>query len=156
MPSTVGGDSGTGIERDRLLPRLKGLLTKVSSHRKVRHAVIGAAAIDGSWEWSDAAGEANPDGTPMGPETPWFLASVTKLYIASVVFRLHEQGRINLNAPIPEYLPDGLKDGLHVRDGVDRTSQITVTHLLAHGTGLPVYHPMELLAEALAAGKVGA
>ncbi|MCJ7726052.1 MAG: beta-lactamase family protein [Acidimicrobiia bacterium] len=138
------GDAGAVIDRDRVVPRLERLLANTSSHRKVQHAVVGAAAIDGSWEWIDAIGEANPDGTPMEPETPWFLASVTKLYIASVVLRLHEQGLIDLGAPIPEYLHDGFKRGLHVRNGVDRTAQITVTHLLAHATGLPdslVEHP---------------
>ncbi len=125
------------VGSDKVVPRLERLLLKVSSARKVRNVVIGAAAIDGSWEWTDANGEANPDGTSMTTDTPWFLASVTKLYIASVVLRLHEQGLIDLDEPIPEYLPDELQTGLHVRDGVDRTDRITITHLLAHATGLP-------------------
>ncbi len=137
MVADASGEAGAVVEPDDVVPRLEHLLHKVSLHRKVRHVVLGVAAIDGSWEWSDAAGEANPDGTPMAPDTPWFLASVTKLYIASVVLRLHEQGLIDLDEPIPTYLPDGLKTGLHVRDGVDRTAQITVNHLLAHATGLP-------------------
>lgn len=131
------GEAGVVVGPDEVVPRLEQLLHKVSSYNRVRHVVLGAAAIDGSWEWSNAAGEANPDGTPIAPDTPWFLASVTKLYIASVVLRLHEQGLIDLDAPIPGYLPDELKTGLHVQDGVDRTALITVTHLLAHATGLP-------------------
>ena len=122
---------------DEVVPRLERLIQKLSSDRKVRHVVLGAAAIDGSWQWSDAVGSANPNGTPMATDTPWFLASVTKLYIAAVVLRLHEQGLIDLEAPIPGCLPDELTTGLHVRDGVDRTAEITVTHLLAHATGLP-------------------
>jgi D-alanyl-D-alanine carboxypeptidase len=136
----TGGPEGRGdggIERDRVVPRLEELLGKVVAHDKVRHAVIGAAAIDGSWEWCGATGEANPDGTAMGPETPWFLASLTKLYIASVVLRLYEQQLIDVDAPIPEYLPDSLKTGVHVWEGVDRTADIRVAHLLAHATGLP-------------------
>jgi CubicO group peptidase (beta-lactamase class C family) len=125
------------VGQGRVVPRLEELLQKAVGYRKVRHAVIGAAAIDDSWQWVDAAGEANPDGTAMEADTPWFLASVTKLYIASVVLRLHEQGLVDLAAPIPEYLPGSLATGLHVRDGVDRTADISVTHLLAHATGLP-------------------
>jgi CubicO group peptidase (beta-lactamase class C family) len=136
VPDASGG-AGAPVEPDEVIPRLERLLQKVFSDRKVRHIVLGAAAINGSWEWSDAAGEANPDGTPMTSDTPWFLASVTKLYIASVVLRLREQGLIDLDAPIPSYLPDELKTGLHVRGGVDQTAEITVTHLLAHATGLP-------------------
>lgn len=137
MVPDASGQAGAVVGLDEVVPRLERLLEKVSSYRKVRHVVLGAGAIDGSWEWGDAAGEANPDGTPMASDTPWFLASVTKLYIASVVLRLHEQGLIDLDAPISGYLPDELKTGLHVRDGVDRTAEITVTHLLAHATGLP-------------------
>jgi len=136
IPESIG-DAGAVARPDEVVPRLERLLQKVSSYSKVRHIVLGAAAIDASWEWSGAAGDANPDGTPMAPDTPWFLASVTKLYIASVVLSLHEQGLIDLDAPIPGYLPDELKMGLHVRDGIDRTAQITATHLLAHATGLP-------------------
>jgi CubicO group peptidase (beta-lactamase class C family) len=137
MVFDASSQAGAVVGPEEVVPRLERLLPKVSAHRKVRHLVLGAAAIDGSWEWSDAAGEANPDGTPMAPDTPWFLASVTKLYIASVVLRLYEQGLIDLDAPIPDYLPDELRTGLHARDGIDRTAQITVTHLLAHATGLP-------------------
>ena len=136
MTPAPGRRDETTVARDRVVPRLEKLLAKAAAPGAVRHAVIGAAALDGSWEWCEAAGEANPDGRAMGPETPWFLASVTKLYIAAVVLRLAEQERIALDAPIPEYLPDGLRTGLHVRGGVDRTSEITVTHLLAHATGL--------------------
>lgn len=127
----------TDVGRDQLVPVLERLLEKVSSARGVRHAVMGASSIDGSWEWIEAAGAADEDGSPMEPDTPWFLASVTKLYIASVVLLLHEQGLIDLEAPITEYLPDELNTGLHVLGGIDRTSDITTTHLLAHATGLP-------------------
>jgi CubicO group peptidase (beta-lactamase class C family) len=137
MTSTAGAGGVEGIERDRVVPRLESLMKKVSAHRTVRHVAMGATLLDGSWEWRDAVGEAGPDGAPMDPDTPWFLASVTKLFIASVVLRLHERGLVDLDAPIPEYLPDGLKRGMHVRDGVDRTADITVTHLLAHASGLP-------------------
>ncbi len=137
MVPAVSGEADAVVGLDEVAPRLERLLHKLSSLRTVRHVVLGAGAIDGSWEWSDAAGEAHPDGTPMAPDTPWFLASVTKLYIAAVVLRLHEQGLIDLEAPIPGYLPESLRKGLHVRDGVDRTAEITVTHLLAHATGLP-------------------
>ena len=133
----MNGETGAVIGPTQVIPRLERLVEKISSSRKVRHVALGAAAIDGSWEWSDAAGRSNPDGTPMTPDTPWFLASVTKLHIASVILRLHEQDLVDLDAPVPVYLPDGLRAGLHVHDGVDRTGRITVAHLLAHATGLP-------------------
>ena len=136
LPNEIGA-SDTCVGADQVVPRIEKLLEKASSSRGVRHMAVGAAAVDGSWEWIDAVGAANPGGPPMKPDTPWFLASVTKLHIASVVLRLHEQGLIDLEAPVPEYLPEGLRSGLHVRDGVDRTAHMTATHLLGHATGLP-------------------
>ncbi|HEX6255982.1 MAG TPA: serine hydrolase domain-containing protein [Euzebyales bacterium] len=82
-------------------------------------------------------GQATPDGTAMRASTPWFLASVTKLYIAAVVLRLHEQGMVELSEAVVGYLPERLARGLHVLDGVDYTSQLTLVHLLGHLSGLP-------------------
>jgi CubicO group peptidase (beta-lactamase class C family) len=73
----------------------------------------------------------------MRAATPWLLASITKLHIATVVLRLHERGVVDLDAPVSAYLPPELARGLHVLDGVDYTERITPTHLLGHLTGLP-------------------
>jgi CubicO group peptidase (beta-lactamase class C family) len=75
----------------------------------------------------------------MHPRTPWFLASVTKLYVATVVLRLHERGLVDLEAPATEFLSADFASGLHVLDGVDYTDRITATHLLGHLSGLPDY-----------------
>lgn len=122
-----------------LIPRLEKLLQRLMRRRRVRHAIVGAASLDGSWSWSDAEGQAGPAGGTMRVDTPWFLASVTKLYIAAVVLRLCEQGVVGLRTPITECLPPTLARGLHVLDGVDRSSEMTLVHLLGHFSGLPDY-----------------
>jgi D-alanyl-D-alanine carboxypeptidase len=75
----------------------------------------------------------------MQADTPFHYASVTKLYTATAVMQLWEQGVVELDAPITAYLPAALIDGLHRLDGEDRTGQITVRHLLSHTSGLPDY-----------------
>jgi D-alanyl-D-alanine carboxypeptidase len=100
---------------------------------------LGIERGDGSFRWLGTAGEARPGGVPMRPDTPYFIASVTKLYIAAAVLRLHEQGRVGLDEPMTAYLPQRLVAGLHRLDGVDRTGEITVRHLLGHTSGLPDY-----------------
>lgn len=95
--------------------------------------------LDGSFRWAGCAGDATPDGAPMRADTPFFIASVTKLYIAAAVMRLHERGCIALDKPISEYLPPALIGGLHTLDGVDYTGAVTVRHLLSHTSGLPDY-----------------
>jgi D-alanyl-D-alanine carboxypeptidase len=117
--------------------RLDAVLERLVSRRGITHAVAGVATLDGSFRWHAAAGTARPDGTPMRPQTPFFLASVTKLYIATAVLQLVERGEVDLDAPFTAYLPAEVTAGLHRLDGVDHTPAITVRHLLSHTSGLP-------------------
>ncbi len=50
----------------------------------------------------------------MTTDTPISIASVTKLYTATVVMRLYEQGARSLDDPMSHYLPNGLIRGIHV------------------------------------------
>ena len=62
-------------------------------------------------------------------DTPFLLGSVSKSFTALCIMQLTEQGKINLDANIKEYLPDA-KYG----------SQITVRQLLNHTSGLGEHH----------------
>lgn len=74
-----------------------------------------------------AAGEeAVPDGEVR-------VGSNTKTYTAVVVLQLVEEGLVDLDAPIEDYLP-----GLVRGEGIDGTA-ITVRHLLQHTSGLSDY-----------------
>ena len=75
----------------------------------------------------------------MTPETPYCLASVTKLYIGAAILRLHELGRLSIDDQLTNHLSTELLAGLHQRRGVDRTNDLTLRHLMGHATGLPEY-----------------
>jgi D-alanyl-D-alanine carboxypeptidase len=75
----------------------------------------------------------------MRPDTPFFIASVTKRFIATLVLQAQERGELNLDDPMVDHLHAELTDGLHVHKGVDHTPAITVHHLLTHTSGLPDY-----------------
>jgi D-alanyl-D-alanine carboxypeptidase len=122
---------------EHLTRRLEGFLDDLVSRRDVVGAAMGAASGDGGFRWLGARGEAAPGGAAMTPETPWFMASITKLYIAACIMRLVEGGELTLGDRLVDLLPPGITRGLHARDGVDRTGEITVEHLLAHASGLP-------------------
>lgn len=126
-----------GADKRAVVDRMQRLLRGLAARRRVRHAVVGVASADGSWSWSGASGEATPSGVALRTDMAWFLASVTKLYIATVVLRLYERGLVDLDAPISVYLPGELSAGLHVLHGVDHSGQITPVHLLGHLSGLP-------------------
>lgn len=61
------------------------------------------------------------------------VGSNTKTYTAVVVLQLVQEGLVELDAPIENYLP-----GLVKGEGIDPT-KITVRHLLQHTSGLPEY-----------------
>ena len=91
---------GERVASEEVIARMRRLLRRLSSRLRVRHAVVAVQSVDGDWAWSDAAGEATPEGRPMRAATPWLLASITKLHIATVVLRLHERGLVDLDAPV--------------------------------------------------------
>lgn len=135
----MGTADGTGRERPDA--RLDALLRRaVERRRHVRHGLLAVTRVDGSWDWRGAHGAADPDGTPATTGTRYPIASVTKLYTAVTVLRLAEQGDLALADRIVDLLPGDVTDGLHRLDGVDRTDEITLEHLLRHTSGLPDYY----------------
>jgi len=69
-------------------------------------------------------------------DTPFFIASIDKLFNATVAMKLWESGRLDLDATITTYLPRSLSRGIHRLDGVDYSDRLTVRHLLSHTSGL--------------------
>ncbi|HEX5165515.1 MAG TPA: serine hydrolase [Thermomicrobiales bacterium] len=76
-------------------------------------------------------GIANINGVePMRPEMLVRVASISKVFTATLAMILAEDGVVSLDTPVAEYLPE-----LRLADeNVQRT--ITLRHLLSHGSGL--------------------
>ena len=76
-------------------------------------------------------GIAGPDGRAVTPQTPFVIGSVSKPMTATAVMKLVDQGKIDLDAPVRQYLPS-----FRVAEEGDL---ITVRHLLAHRSGLSLF-----------------
>lgn len=72
--------------------------------------------------------------TPLQPETPFRIASVTKTFVATSVLRLVGRHRIRLDAPITRHLSRATVRTL--RRGGYQPARITVRQLLRHTAGL--------------------
>lgn len=118
---------------------LEKYLKRLVARRNVKQAVLAVGTLDGSLRWLGAEGMARSDGTPMKPDLPFWIASVTKLFIATATFKLQELGQISIGDSIATYLPENLIRGLHRVGPVDYSEKITVRHLLEHSSGLPDY-----------------
>ena len=73
---------------------------------------------------------------PANPQQPNYMASVGKLFTATIVGQLFEQGRLSFDDPLSKYLDADLLQGLHVYKGKDYTQEITIRHLLKQTSGL--------------------
>lgn len=94
--------------------------------------VVGDALV-----YADGVGFANTrQHTPATADTPYNVASVTKVFTATLALQLAAEGRLDLDAPVARYLPDS------VRIPIDTSGTlITARHLLTHTAGLPKQPP---------------
>lgn len=72
---------------------------------------------------------------PVDPEKTLFrIASVSKVFTAAAVMQLVEQGKIELNRDVQNYLGD-------IKMKNNTTSPVTMEHLLTHTTGFDIVDP---------------
>jgi len=118
--------------------QVSGLVEKDTS---VRNCVLSVLKGDGSLSWSGAAGVARQDGqVPMTKDTPIHIASIIKLYTATIIMRLYEKGALSLDDPMSRYLPEDFIKGIHVYKGKDYSQEITIKQLLSHTSGIADYY----------------
>jgi len=88
-----------------------------------------AVVRDGQVVYSQGYGSAAP-GRAMTPQTQLYLGSLTNSFTALAALQLVEQGKLDLDAPVQQYLP-----WFRVADET-ASAQITVRHLLNQTSGL--------------------
>ncbi len=92
-------------------------------------AATALLARDDEILWLETAGEMGP-GLPMRDDAILQLASIGKIYTAAAAMILVERGRIALDDPVSQYIPEFSM--------VSPGNPITVFHLLTHTSGLTV------------------
>lgn len=120
---------------DRAIKLLEELLRGLMKSKLRNQAIVAIEAGDRSFRWVGTAGM-TAAGQPVVEDTPFFIASIDKLYNAAVAMLLVESGKLDIEKSICAYLPDTITRGLHHYGGRDRTGEITVRHLLTHTSGL--------------------
>lgn len=84
-----------------------------------------------------AAGQSG--GMPADPRQPFYIASITKLFTATLIGILVSRGKLRFHDPIAKYVDGSILAGLHVLDGHDYAPDIQIHHLLNHTSGLSDY-----------------
>lgn len=88
---------------------------------------------DGQIVYLKGYGIADPNGRAVTPQTPFILGSTSKSFTALAIMQLVEAGKVDLDAPVTQYLP-----WFRTSDAA-ASAQITVRNLLNHTSGLPTY-----------------
>ena len=68
-------------------------------------------------------------GLKVAPETMFEIGSISKSFVALLLLQLHDEGKLDLNKPIAEYLP-----WIKINS---KFQAITTHHILSHTGGLP-------------------
>jgi serine-type D-Ala-D-Ala carboxypeptidase/endopeptidase len=96
-----------------------------------RHVGVAVGVVRGERTWSMGSGTAGPGGpSPPAANTIFEVGSVTKVFTATVLAAMVEEGLLALGDPVQEYLPAGVE--LPVRG-----RPITLADLATHTAGLP-------------------
>lgn len=101
-----------------------------------RHRLTGASAIlvhEGAVVWAEGFGYADRENrVAMRPDTIVPVGSVTKTFTALALMQLRTEGRVDIDRPVRDYVPD-LRIGARGAD-LDR---VTVRSVMTHTSGLP-------------------
>ena len=105
--------------------------------RHVQEGVCTGAGVvvvkDGETVLEYYAGEAAP-GLAASTNVLWPLASISKVYTATMIMRLVEEGALTLNTPVCELIPQFRGHG---------KEEVRLRHLLTHTAGM-IYEPPQM------------
>lgn len=115
--------------------------------------VVAGVERPGVLRWVGASGIDNRDGTPMPTNDQFPTYSVTKSFVGTLVMQLVDEGRLELDDPLPTIaaVPDLPVEWLTVRMLLQHTSGLADYHDLPIVTERPVDAPLPTDAEVVAA-----
>ena len=95
-------------------------------------AVVGVVAGD-ELVWAQGFGHADIDsGRAMEVDTRFRMASHSKLFTATAIMQLREEGKLQLDDPVVKHLP-----WFDFEEESPDDPPVTIEHLLTHSSGLP-------------------
>ena len=117
------------MEDLHVLERIDAIVQRVLDESEAQGMAVGIATRTGD-RILRTYGFANRDAeTPVGEETLFEIGSISKSFLAIVFLQLAAEGKIDLHAPVTDYLPWFSVSSDH--------APITTHHLLCHTAGLP-------------------
>lgn len=124
----------TAPDRVANLPELESYLNElVVYNADSPPSVVMVVVKDGNIVYENGFGTIDPAGTiPATPETVYQYWSMTKPFTAVAILQLQEQGLLDIDAPVTNYLPY-----FEVIYPSGDSEDVTIRHLLNHSSGIP-------------------
>ena len=135
-PVTLAGAEAEAASIPELAEALQAIIDQAVADGSPG-AVLLVDAPDMNFTWKGAAGMADAENSiEMMADDQFIISSGTKMFTAVTILKLAEQGQLNLDDPISQYLPDALTSRLLILDSESYGETITVRQLLNHTSGL--------------------
>ncbi len=107
---------------------------RLENERKARNipGISAGIVIDQELVWHQGYGVANvTNQTPANEKTVYRVASITKLFTATMLMQLRDAGKLNLDDPIDKYLPE-----LKLNSKFPDAKPPTFKQIVSHASGL--------------------
>jgi len=124
---------------------LQALINKECRKPDTNAVILRVQSGDGRVDFKGSAGDATRD-------TRFAIASIAKMFTATLVMQLVANGQIGLDQTVQSILADVDLSGVHVVKGVEYGAVLTIRHLLHQTSGLADYYESDL-AKDLKAGN---
>ena len=109
--------------------KVQKIFGNVAKKKQIHESVLLVENSNGDVSYSFGHGGKNSD-------TPFLIASITKLFTTTCIFILREQGKLSLDDEITRYLTKDTLKNLHVYKGQEYSNRLTISNLLFHTSGL--------------------
>ena len=134
--------SSKPVTRDQANSLIKGYVeNSLNDKKSIYSALVYIDAPRKDLMLKYTTGKSN--GEMIKTDQPFHIASVGKLFTATLIGSLIDDGKIQLSDPISLYLDKDLLENLFVFEGVDYEDQVTIQQLLSHTSGVADYFALE-------------
>lgn len=128
--TTAYGAAPTAKLDDATVAKIEALVAKTMTENEIPGYALGIVK-DGKIVYTKGFGVERIGGEkPVTPHTVFGTGSVGKTATATAIMQLVAEGKIDLDAPVTDYLP-------YFKLAEARYKDITVRHLITHRSGLP-------------------
>ena len=139
LTTSVGATPSLAMSSPADDPEVKAQIALFSAWVEGQIAIRGLPGVvvgvvsDQELIWAKGFGHADVDADrPMETDTRFRMASHSKLFTATAIMQLREQGKVRLDNPVTDYLP-----WFAFQRAAPDDPPVTIEHLLTHSSGLP-------------------